>query len=189
MSAPKYCLCKHGPNCRRYSVGKCGFAHSLQDVSLPAHVLSSNRWVDESHVSGGRAAPDLFVGQRYTFNQQARILAYVARCDPPYPAWVNLYLWLFRHPRYTPDHLHDLGWYSLVDRLGVLVRGDAFDDVESLRVWKAPWVYCTDLLGEDFIQRMRYRFYRFANAVQYPRVLANRAFTEADAYRDATSMH
>ena len=31
--------------------------------------------------------------------------------------------------------------------------------------------------------------YRFANAIQYPRVVANRAFTEADAYRDATSMH
>ena len=182
-----YALCKHGPNCCRHSRGTCGFAHSLDDVSLPGHSLSfASRWVDESHVSRGRPAPDLFVGQRYTFNQQSRILSYVARCDPPYPTWVNLYLWLLRHPRYTPDHRRDLGWYSLADDLRALLRDAFFNDVESLLVWKAPWVYCTDMLGEDFLQRMKYRL---ANAVPYWRVVATRAFTEADAYRDTTSMH
>ena len=179
MSAPKYTLCKHCPNCRRYSIGNCGFAHSLQDVSLPHRYLPPNRWVDESHESGGRAAPDLFVGQKYTFSQQARVLAYVARSDPPYPPWVNLYLWLLRHPRYIPDHRHDLGWYSSVKELiaaGLLPNAciRSLYDADSLLEWIPPWMYCKVMLGEDFQNRMKYRL---ANAIEYPLMIAIHAFT------------
>ena len=42
------------------------------------------------------------------------------------------------------------------------------------------------MLGEDFRDRMKYRL---ANAVEYRLMVAIRAFTEADAYSDSTTMH
>jgi len=188
--APKYSLCKHGPNCRRNGIGKCGFAHSLAEVSLPGHFLSSKVWVDEAHVSGGRASPDMFFGQMYTFNQQQRILSYVACTEPPYPSWVNLYLWLFRHAKYIPDHQRDLGWYGLVEELCAahLVKDDGMfcSDAESLLEWNAPWLYCKDILGVDFRERMKYRL---GCAVEYDVMVAVGDFPNADVYREGTSMH
>ena len=194
MSAPKYSLCKHGPNCYRHSVGKCGFAHSLEEVSWPQHVLYSRHWVDESHVWLGHPAPDIFVGQKYTYDQLARILSYVARKDPPYPPWVDLYLWLLKHPKFIPDHRRDLGWYSSVKELWTArLLGHncmrSFNDAEDARgllQWKAPWVYCKDLFGKDFRERMKYRL---EHAVEYPLYKAIYGFTAAEWHRNKTSMH
>ena len=186
----KYSLCKHGPNCRRNGKGKCGFAHSLGEVSLPGHFLSPKVWVDEAHVSGGRASLDIFFGQEYTIHQQTRILSYVACTEPPYPSWVNLYLWLLRHPKYIPDHQLDLGWYASVQKLRAtcLVRDDAMVciDAESLLEWKAPWLYGKDIQGVDFRQRMRNRL---EFAPEYCLTEAMGDFANADEYRDATTMH
>ena len=47
-------------------------------------------------------------------------------------------------------------------------------DADSLLEWIPPWMYCRDMLGEDFQDRMKYRL---ANAIEYPLMIAIHAFT------------
>ena len=169
----KYALCKHGPSCRRYSRDECSFAHKLSEVSFPHKgLLFPKRWVDESVVSGAPSGIDLFVGQRYTYEQHSRLLKYVAHSTETLPDWVKLYLWFEGHPDYKPVYSQDIGWFHAVvydlDHLLPLeyrVRGtDLSFSMVSLLDWRPPFKWAVDTYGFTFEERMRLRL---ANALPY----------------------
>lgn len=191
MSVLNLSLCKHGPNCRRYSRDECTFAHSYEEVRYPADVCRPGLWLDTSHISQGRSAPDLFVGQEYTCAQKARILAYLSVSHPPYPTWVNLYLWFLRHPRYIPDDRVDIGWSDSLKELGIIKKSECnlrLDIFETgvLASWKVSWHFGVDMLGVNFVERMKTRL---TKAISYEVVVASGHFLGVDYFSKRTSMH
>ena len=174
-------LCRHGPRCRRHERGECKFAHSYDEVSYPWDARRPDTWLDTSHLYQGKSAPDLFVGQEYTCAQKSRVLAYLEVSHPPYPSWVNLYLWFLRHPRHVPDKNLDLGWGDSLKELSIIEQTSCslnVDLIESgiLSPRNISWQFGVDMCGVGFVDRMRRRL---TNAVKYSVVMATSPFTEA----------
>ena len=188
---PKYALCKHGPSCARHKVGECGYAHKLSEVSWPNKgPLYRRRWIDESIVTGRPAGIDLFVGQRYTYEQHSRLLKYVAHSSEQLPDWVNLYLWFERHPDYKPMYSLDLGWFNTVvlelDRIlpeHCRVRGSTLAETPvSLLDWKPPFEWATNMYGFTFVDMMRYRLSN-ARAYWVSESILDYVCTEEDCFQ------
>ena len=184
-------LCRHGPRCRRHADEECCFAHSYEEICYPRNLYQPDLWLDKSHLCKGRSAPDIFVGQEYSCAQKCRVLGYLKVANPPYPAWVNLYLWFLQHPRHIPDRNLDLGWSESLKELGIInqdtknLQLETFES-EVLYSWNRSWKFGVDPLGVSFIDRMKRRL---KDAKKYKIATAICSFTEATKYNEATSMH
>ena len=107
-----YALCKHGPHCRRYFRGRCTVGHSIAEIGIPNGILQPARWMDESHWSGGLPGIDVWYGQHLTSLRNSRLLMYIAHESMPYPVWVTMYIWFFKHSTYTDSGDLDFQWSS-----------------------------------------------------------------------------
>ena len=113
MARVRYSCCKHGPF---HGMGdrRCGFAHCLSDISIPTsmHLTDARLWRDQTHMCGGHAGIDWFVGQAYSPSQLERVFLYLLN-DPvaSWPLWAKRLAWYFDYGNredYVSDG--DLGW-------------------------------------------------------------------------------
>ena len=97
---PVYALCKHGPGCQYLRHGRCGFAHSIDAVSLPRR-LEPQLWADTSHERigedphAGHSGIDRYYGQGLTPKQLERILLYSAQPGTTVPLWARMVQWFY----------------------------------------------------------------------------------------------
>jgi hypothetical protein len=187
MAAPRYALCKHGPQCERHSRDVCGFAHALAELSLPQAVFGK-KFNDESD-KGGRAGIDLWFGQQYNLLQHTRLRSYIAHEEPPYPQWIEMYLW-FYHKKVKVDIPY--GDFGLMRRISedLLPKMDApplaSTAVCSLRAWIPPFQWAQDQYDIPFHERLL----EHCKRREKYRVLTVRSPVLDTAYaRDTTSMH
>ena len=92
---------------------RCGFAHCLEDLSIPTSVKADDRlWRDQTHIRGGHAGIDWFVGQAYSPLQWERILLYLGS-EPvtSMPLWAKRLAWYMEYGN-PEDYVSedDLGW-------------------------------------------------------------------------------
>ena len=116
----KYALCKHGPHCRAHKRERCGFAHSIAEVTLPDEVWN-RRFEDDSDKKGGLAGIDIWFGQRYSLAQHSRVCLYVECEGPPFPDWVRMYLWFHDKVRDVPSVYEEFNLLTRI-REDLLVR-------------------------------------------------------------------
>ena len=96
MARVKYACCKHGPG---HCIERCGFAHCLKDLSVPTS-MKANDWIwrDQTHIRGGHAGIDWFVGQAYSPLQWERLLLYLGS-EPvaSMPLWAKRLAWYMEY--------------------------------------------------------------------------------------------
>lgn len=110
MPRVKYACCKHGP---WHCMERCGFAHCLKDLSIPTSMKADDRiWRDQTHIRGGHAGIDWFVGQAYSPLQWERLLLYLGS-EPvtSMPLWAKRLAWYMEYGN-PEDYVSegDLGW-------------------------------------------------------------------------------
>ena len=187
----RYSLCKHGPCCKRYRDDRCGFAHSLREISIPAGSSKYGRWVDESHIRGRPAGIDFFLGQKYTIPQHERVLMYAVHCKTELPDWVNMYLWFVGHPLNQLTDSIDFNWLHNLALLESNCRPCIGSDIEIvLSSWKPPFRYGEDFNCMSFVDRMTKRISQ-GQVFPIQRSLKCMSEEQLSVYRhaDATSMH
>ena len=184
----KYALCKHGPHCRAHKRERCGFAHSIAEVTLPDEVWD-RRFEDDSDKKGGLAGIDIWFGQRYSLAQHSRVCTYVEYEGPPFPDWVRMYLW-FHDKVEDVDEVYEE--FNLLHRIreDLLVRlgsmaVNAPNTVLDLRNWNQPFKWAEDKYDCPFPEKL---FFSCANSIPYE-VLIAVAPTIMEEYRADTSSH
>ena len=110
MARVKYACCKHGPG---HCIERCGFAHCLKDLSVPTSMKANDCiWRDQTHIRGGHAGIDWFVGQAYSPLQWERLLLYLGS-EPvaSMPLWAKRLAWYMEYGN-PEDYVSegDLGW-------------------------------------------------------------------------------
>ena len=183
-----YALCKHGPNCQRHQRSKCGFAHRINELSLP-HEVFPNRFVDESDVREGRAGIDVWFGQTYTLAQHSRLRLYIEHEEPPFPDWLRMYLWFYGKEKDSPSKYEDFGLMERI-RDDLLPKWNRVRQrrpvaVSDLETWNAPFEWQADEYDEPFYKRL---IEHCCQVVAYD-VLTVKEAIDMSWYRADTSMH
>ena len=188
LSMVKYALCKHGIHCQEQNKEACGFAHRLAEVSLPDAVWDK-RFLDDSDKKKGRAGIDVWFGQRYNLAQHTRVSLYVEHENPPYPDWVNMYLWFEGLIKEAPMVYEDFNlFFRIQEHLQPRMRGyvNAPMTVSALRAWRPPFEWALDKYGCTFADKL----YQYCDRhIEYEVLDTVGPMQQVEEYRTSTSYH
>ena len=138
----RYCLCKHGPDCRRHVRDVCGFAHSHADVEDPeAWKYNDRLWVCLAHEGpGAPGGISIFVGQVFGPEAMERYVKYLQhvplRNQPP---TVQMFCWFHGFAQYPVEWFvlcGDFGFGACVARLSSMWKRPVREqDVLACQNW------------------------------------------------------